>query len=162
MSEQQKKRVDPGRLTSLFEEVIPFNAHLGVKVQEIGDGSAMLELPFRPELVGNPLTQALHGGVISSLLDNCGGLAVWSQIGPEDLVSTVDLRVDYLRPGKPLTLLAAGAVVRLGNRVGVVELRAFHPGQRDRPIAAGTGVYNIRRVTSVKGGPDLWQKLKSS
>jgi len=151
--------IDRERLTALFDSVIPFNRFLGVRVAEIGDGRASLKLPFRPDFVGNPILQTLHGGVISTLLDNCGGIAVWSQIGQDDLVSTVDLRVDYLRPGKAETLIGSGRVVRLGNRVGVVELRAFHPGSEDRPVAAGTGVYNIRRTPG--DGTQLWDGLFS-
>jgi uncharacterized protein (TIGR00369 family) len=158
MSETTLSSVDRDKLRVLFEEIIPFNRYLGVRAGEIGDGRATLEIPFRPELVGNPLTGALHGGVISALLDACGGIAVWSQIRPEDMVATVDLRVDYLRPARAETLIGAGEVVRLGNRVGVVQLRAFHPSAEDRPVAAGMGVYNIRRSGKV-GRDDLWARL---
>ena len=151
--------VDRERLRTLFEEVIPFNRFLGMRVVDIGEGSASLEVPFRAELVGNPLTRALHGGVISGLLDACGGIALWSSIEPEDMVATVDLRVDYLRPGRPETLVGRGTVVRLGNRVGVVELRAFHPGSEDAPVAAGMGVYNVRRGTG--SGAELWHRVVS-
>jgi uncharacterized protein (TIGR00369 family) len=152
-----RKPIDRERLTALFDSVIPFNRFLGVRVTDLGDGVAQLELPFRTDFVGNPLLKTLHGGVISMLLDNCGGAAVWTQIGRNDLVSTVDLRVDYLRPGRPETLIGSGRVVRQGNRVGVVELRAFHPGGEDRPVAAGTGVYNIRRTRG--DGNDMWDRL---
>jgi uncharacterized protein (TIGR00369 family) len=145
------------RLATLFNRIIPFNRFLGVRVAELGDGTARLELPFRAELLGNPVLETLHGGVISTLLDNCGGAAVWTQIDSGDLVSTVDLRVDYLRPGRPEPLVGTGTVVRLGNRVGVVELRAFHPGSEAEPIAAGTGVYNIRRASAASR--DLWERL---
>ena len=94
----KEHRDDREFLRLLFDSIIPFNRFLGIRSVEIGDGVVVLELPFRPEFIGNPVTRALHGGAISSLLDPCGGLAVWSQIGLEDLVSTVDLRIDYLRP----------------------------------------------------------------
>jgi len=136
-------------LRLLFDNIIPFNRFLGIRSVEIGDGVVVLELPFRPEFIGNPVTRALHGGAISSILDPCGGLAVWSQIGLEDLVSTVDLRIDYLRPAVgDADLQAKGSVIRLGNRVGVVELRAYFPGEEDHPVAVGTGVYNVKRNES--------------
>ena len=75
-----------------------------------------------------------------------------------DKLGTIDLRVDYLRPARPEKLVGQGRVVRLGNRVGVVELRAFQPSCGDEPVAAGTGVYNIRRSARSMGG-DLWHKL---
>jgi len=131
-------------LARLFESV-PFMQFLGMRFDSLEDGRALLRIPFRPELIGNPELPALHGGVISALLDTCGGAAVWTRIGEHDRVSTVDLRVDYLRPGRPEDLLGQARVIRAGNRVAVTELRAFQPGSPDEPIAVGTGVYNIHR-----------------
>lgn len=138
----------------LFEQVIPFNRHLGMTLGHVEPGLVQLHLPFREEFIGNPEVPALHGGVISALLDTAGGAAVWSRIEANDRVSTVDLRVDYLRPGRPLPLIGQGRVVRLGNRVGVAELRAFHPGAEDKPVAAGMGVYNVRRIPAPDAPPD--------
>ncbi|HHQ47922.1 MAG TPA: PaaI family thioesterase [Acidobacteria bacterium] len=131
-------------LIDLFESV-PFMAFLGMRFETLEDGLSVLRIPFRPELIGNPELPALHGGVISALLDTCGGAAVWTRIGEHDRVSTVDLRVDYLRPGRPEDLLGRARVIRAGNRVAVTELRAYQPGAPDEPIAVGTGVYNIHR-----------------
>ncbi len=133
------------KLAALFETRVPFVAFLGMHFASVASGSVRMTVPFRPDLIGNPTIPALHGGVVAALLDTCGGAAVWSQIGELDQVSTVDLRVDYLRPARPERLVGTARVIRLGNRVGVVELRAYHPGASDKPIAVGTGVYNIKR-----------------
>jgi uncharacterized protein (TIGR00369 family) len=159
MSGSGSEPVDRHLLRVLFEQVIPFNRFLGVRLTQVGDGVACLELPFRPEMLGNPVAGTLHGGAISALLDNAGGVAVWSQIRQDDLLSTVDLRVDYLRPAAAQTLIARAEVVRLGNRVGVVHLRAFHPERESTPVAAGVGVYNIRRTAA---GGELWQRLRDT
>lgn len=143
---------DEAFLGRLFESYIPFNTLLGLRALEIGDGRVRSELPFRPELIGNPEIPALHGGVISATLDTTGGLAVWSRVKPMDRVSTIDLRVDFLRPGRSEALIAVGSVVRVGNRVGVVELRAFHAGEEDRPVATGTGVYSVKRRSGEAAG----------
>lgn len=127
-------------------EEIPFNRFLGLRLVEIGRGTARMELPFRQELIGDPLRPALHGGVISALCDTCGGAAAFSVVGADDRVSTVDLRVDYLRPGREAVLVAEGRVVRAGNRVCVVNLRCFHPGAESEPVAEAKAVYNIRRA----------------
>ncbi len=143
--EDGSRRVENIRL--LFEQLVPFNRFMGLRVLEIDGehGTIRLQVPFRPEYIGNPQVPALHGGVVSMLLDTAGGAAVWSRVDLTGQVSTVDLRVDYLRPGRPEPLIGMGRVVRLGNRVGVAELRAYHPGAEDEPIAAGMGVYNVRR-----------------
>ena len=132
-------------------ERIPFNAFLGVQVDALERGRAQLSLPFRPEFVGDPWRPALHGGVISTVIDACGGAAVWTTVHPTDRVSTIDLRVDYLRPGRLEALVVEARVIRSGNRVGVVSMRAFHPDAPDDSIAEGKGVYNIKRVARGAG-----------
>ncbi len=149
MDQEQRQRVQ-----TFFEEVIPFNRFLGMELSRIDSGLVQITLPFRPEFIGNPVLPALHGGVISTLLDTAGGGSVWSQTDPQDRVSTVDLRVDYLRPGRPEPLVGQGRVVRLGNRVGVAELRAWHPGREDKPVAAGMGVYNVTHMSPEE--LDVW------
>jgi uncharacterized protein (TIGR00369 family) len=148
---------DADRLAEIFESHIPFNKMLGLRCLEIADGKVRVELPYRPEHVGNPEIPALHGGAISATLDTTGGLAVWSQAGPHDRVSTIDLRVDFLRPGRAEPLIAVARVVRLGNKVGVAELRAFHPDAEDRPVAAGMGVYSVKRDNGGDGDKWDWQ-----
>jgi uncharacterized protein (TIGR00369 family) len=87
-------------LSELFLDRIPFNRVLGIRIAELTRGRAVFSVPFRDELVGDPTRPALHGGVISAVADTCGGCAVWSAVGEGDRVSTIDLRVDYLRPGR--------------------------------------------------------------
>jgi uncharacterized protein (TIGR00369 family) len=137
--------VPPPEFLKFIEEMVPFNKFLGVKISEVADGFIRLELPFRPEFIGDQSRPALHGGVISTLIDTCGGFAVWTTIGLEDRVSTIDLRVDYLLPGSPETLIGEATVVRVGNRVAVTDIRAFHPSAPERTVATGKGVYNIKR-----------------
>ncbi|MBI5527602.1 MAG: hotdog fold thioesterase [Deltaproteobacteria bacterium] len=136
-----------------IEEMIPFHRFLGLKVDHLEPGLARLKLPFRPEFVGDPFRPALHGGVLSTLLDTVGGMAVFTRLPWGDRASTVDMRVDYLRPGLNEDLVAEGRVERLGNRVGVTEMRVFHPGHEAEPVATGRGVYNIRRSDQGGEGP---------
>jgi uncharacterized protein (TIGR00369 family) len=134
----------PEDLKQVMEEIIPFNRYLGMKLTRAAIGFVRLEVPFRPELVGDPLRPALHGGVLSALADTAGGAAVWSGVEDERArVSTIDLRIDYLRPGKLELVAAEAQVVRLGNRVGVVDMRIFHPSAESETIATGKGVYNV-------------------
>ncbi len=136
--------MDIDALRQVMEQHIPFNRFLGMRVAEIDRGRVRLEIPFREELIGDPLRPALHGGVISALADTCGGAAIWSTIDDFRVrVSTIDLRIDYLRPGLAETLVAEGTVVRAGRRVGVVDIRLFHPSAPGETIATGKGVYNV-------------------
>lgn len=132
-------------------EAIPFHKWLGLRVMSgtWQDGSAAghahAELPFRDELIGDPRRPAIHGGIIAALLDACGGFAAWSSLSPDDLVSTIDLRVDYLKHASPEPLFAEARVVRMGNRVAVVDVRCWQGSTPDVTCATGKAVYNIRR-----------------
>ena len=78
----------------------------------------MITLPVREDFVGDPRRPALHGGVVSALVDTTGGAAAWAALGPGESVSTVDLRVDFLEPARLAGPLRAEArLLRKGNRV---------------------------------------------
>lgn len=134
-----------GLLKQVIEEYIPFNKVLGIQADRIERGSVRLSIPFREELIGDPLKRALHGGVLSALADVAGGMATWSALeDPIARVSTIDLRVDYLRPGRAHTIVADGTIVRLGKRISVADVRLFHPGHESEPVATGKGVYAVK------------------
>jgi uncharacterized protein (TIGR00369 family) len=127
-----------------METQSPFNKLLGLRVELLEDGHAVLWLVPRPEFVGDPRRGSLHGGVLSALIDTAGGAAAWSTLEPlEDAVSTVDLRVDYLEPATLDGELRAQAQLRRkGNRVCHVQVEVT---QGIHAIATGVGVYNIHR-----------------
>lgn len=134
-----------GLLKQVIEEYIPFNKVLGIQADRIERGSVRLSIPFREELIGDPLKRALHGGVLSALADVAGGMATWSALeDPMARVSTIDLRVDYLRPGRPHTIIADGTLVRLGKRVSVADVKLYHAGHESEPVATGKGVYAVK------------------
>jgi len=129
-----------------FFERIPFNRLLGIEVRELSAERVVFCVPFREELIGDGQRRALHGGVLSASADACGGAAVWAAIGPEDRVSTIDLRVDYLRPARPEDIMVEGVVLRVGNRVGVASIRVFHASSPAETVADCKGVYSVKRA----------------
>ena len=127
----------------IMEEHVPFNRYLGVKGESAANGRGVLVLPVRLEFVGDPRRPALHGGVLSSLIDTAGGVAAWSALAPGESVSTVDLRVDFLEPaGLGAPLRAEAELVRKGNRVCHVRVAVT---QGSALVAEGRAVYNIHR-----------------
>jgi uncharacterized protein (TIGR00369 family) len=132
-------------LRQLVEEFVPFNKWLGMKVEHIEHGHITLSIPFRPELVGDPTMPALHGGVIGAVADAAGGFAIWTTLkSPTTRLSTVDLRIDYLRPGREDTLFAAASIIRVGARLGWADIRLFHPGNEADLVASARGVYAVK------------------
>jgi uncharacterized protein (TIGR00369 family) len=140
--------VTPEVFKQLAEEWIPFNKFIGIQALSVDEGSIVFEVPFRDELIGDPVKRAIHGGVISMLADTAGGFAVWSALQDDRArVSTIDLRVDYLLPGKPEAIRAEATLARAGKTVGVADVRLFHPTNPTATIATGKGVYAIRLHT---------------
>ena len=137
-------------IRQIAEEWIPFNRFLGLRSLSVAHGRVELEIPWRPELIGDPMKGAMHGGVISMLADTAGGMAIWSALpNLASRLSTIDLRVDYLRPGKQEALRAEATTVRVGKTVGVADVRLYQASDPQATVATGKGVYAIR-VT--KGG----------
>ena len=137
--------MSPEVLRQLAEEWIPFNKWIGLRVVAVARGDVVFEIPYRDELIGDPVKKALHGGVISMLADTAGGMAVWSALeDPRTRVSTIDLRVDYLTPGMQEDLRAHATLVRAGKTVGVADVRMFHPSAEAVTVATGKAVYAIR------------------
>ncbi len=122
-------------VTDLFEQRICFNAYLGLKVRELWADSVSVSFEMKPEFVGHFLYGRLHGGVIASVLDTTGGLAVMAGIAKTHsaessdeimqrfkFLGTLDMRVDYLRPGVGTHFTADAEIVRLGGRVAVTRM----------------------------------------
>ena len=128
----------------LMNTYIPFNNLLGLKMTDGGDGHVRVEQPYRDELLGDASRPAIHGGVISTLVDVAGGAAAFTRVDYNggDRLSTVDLRVDYLRPAGKADLVADAEVVRIGNHVAMVRVKVSSEGLQ---VAEGVGVYSIRR-----------------
>ena len=64
------------RIARQFIEAIPHSRDLGMKLLDVGAGWAVMALDYDPRLVGDPATGVLHGGVVTALLDTCGGASV--------------------------------------------------------------------------------------
>ena len=138
------------RLRQAFEEGVAFNRVLGLKVESLDADAPKLRFDMRPELIGNPRKQILHGGVISAVLDVAAGFAIHLAVvrsrmdlheGHFPTIGTIDLRVDYLRPGRGNYFIATGRVVRLGNRVAVAHTDLVNDA--GELIATGGAAYMV-------------------
>ena len=146
-----KMRTDKAQalLKAVMEEHIAFNKLLGLKVESFDAAAPKLRFEMRPELVGNPARQILHGGVISATLDVAGGFAIMLSLAAEMTgiptafpnMGTIDLRVDYLRPGRGRHFIATARIVRKGSRIAVVHMELHNDA--GELIATGGGAYVI-------------------
>jgi uncharacterized protein (TIGR00369 family) len=136
---------DLASFRDLIENQLPFNKFIGIKLLSLEPGICKLYIPYKNELIGDTRRGALHGGVISTLVDTCGGFAVWSMCDITDRLSTIDMRVDYLKPAFGDDLVAESQVKLLGNRVGNASTILYSRNNPGIILAEGRSVYNIRR-----------------
>src|SRR3954451_15332039 len=139
------------KLRRLFETTVPFNKVLGLKVESLDAQAPKLRFDMKPELIGNPRRQILHGGVIAGVLDVAAGFAIHLAViknrteePKEDqlpTIGTIDLRIDYLRPGRGAYFIATGRVVRLGHRVAVAHMELVN--DTGELIATGGAAYMV-------------------
>jgi uncharacterized protein (TIGR00369 family) len=139
-------------LREIYEEKIPFNKFLGLRIESLDSDSICVRINMKEEFIGNYFAGMLHGGIISSVLDLTGGLAAQRSVlekiaaspleGREKIflkMSTIDLRIDYLRPGRGQYFLATGSILRTGKKFVVTRMQLHN--DKKKLIAVGTGTY---------------------
>jgi uncharacterized protein (TIGR00369 family) len=141
-------------LKHVYETQMPFNVLLGVKVDSLTAEMVTVSIDMKPDLIGNYQQKIIHGGVISALLDLAGGIAVQTagvslldgstvlqMIQRFSLTSTIDMRVDYLRPGAGSRFIVEAKPVRVGRKVGVCRMDMKN--ENSLLIAQGTAAYMV-------------------
>lgn len=118
----------------------PFVVHLGIELVALGDGTAELRLPYRPELA--TLGTTVHGGAIATLIDTAAMAAAWAGVPVPGKLrgSTVALHVAYLAPAVEAELVAHAAVLRRGRSLAAVDVTVTAAGEQ---VARGTVTYKV-------------------
>jgi uncharacterized protein (TIGR00369 family) len=133
-------------LTTLLPQLASGAAHtyaLGFTYEGLEGPAVRIRVPYRDDLVGDPDTGVLAGGLVTTLLDHVGGLAVWVAMGGYRPIATLDLRVDYMRAAEPgRDLLAQGHCFRLTQSIAFVRAWAFETDPDD-PVAAAQAAYML-------------------
>jgi len=133
--------------------VSPHMRELGVSFETVSEGVVRGELPYRLDLVGDPISGVLHGGVVTTLLDSTAGAAVLSKLGTPMPIATLDLRIDYLRPSTPRAMLRAKVeCFKVTHHVAFARGIAYNDDEND-PVASvsGTFMLNTQKVRLPNG-----------
>lgn len=138
----------------VFEEMIVFNRLLGLKITSVVPTQVRARIDMRNDLVGHFAYNRIHGGVISASLDALGGLAVTMAICARHMdesptqrmqrfakLGTIDLRVDYLRPGIGEWFELHAEVMRLGSRVASTRMEFL--GADGKLLSTGSAAYIV-------------------
>ena len=120
---------------------IPHSAELGIEFVCRDDTSATLKIPYKKELIGNPLTGTVHGGVVLSLIDSTCGRAVFIALETPETIATLDLRVDYFKPAQPEQDLYCVAECYKLTRTVVFMRAIVYQDDIDDPIASSVSTF---------------------
>ncbi|RUO73557.1 hypothetical protein CWI81_11045 [Idiomarina seosinensis] len=142
------------KVSDFMNDQVPFQRSLGFEITQFSSAKGEVKFRWQDELMGNVPQRILHGGVTATALDTAGGLvAIAGMVERLDNPSesylierlsrcgTIDLRVDYLRPGRGTEFIASATVIRSGNKVAVARMELHN--EDGIHIAFGTGTYLV-------------------
>ena len=138
----------------IYEEKIVFNQTIGLKLVKVSPEGIEARIDMRPELVGHFAYNRIHGGVISAALDAIGSAAVMAALAAKHMdeapakrlerfakLGTIDLRIDYLRPGIGEFFTVHAEALRVGSRVGTSRME--FRGHDGTLMSAGAAAYIV-------------------
>jgi uncharacterized protein (TIGR00369 family) len=134
---------DKTALAKQFINALPHSVMLGMEPQEMGDGVASISMPYKSDLVGDPVTGVIHGGAVSALMDTCCGAAVMCHPENGGGTATIDFRIYYMRAATPgQTITARATCYHITRSVAFVRAVALDEDE-DNPVATATGAFTV-------------------
>ena len=115
---------------------VPFAKLLGIEVDSVEPGHAVLSMKLRDDLMRN--NGIAHGGAIATLIDSAMAIAIMALLEENERTVTVDLTIHYLRPISEGTTRASARVVRAGRRVITVSAELFDHNEKLSATAIST------------------------
>ncbi len=138
------------QVTQAALDKLPHCRILGMVVEVTEAGRVILKLPYSERIVGDPATGVIAGGALTTLLDTACGYAVVDAVGREQISTTMDLRIDYMKPAKPgHPVYADASVYRLTENVVFTRGKAYQDN-RDEPVAHCVATF-MRLPLSITG-----------
>ena len=132
---------DPSEPVGALLARIPYAQFLGVKIELAGDEMTAI-LPFGMHLVGNPTLPAIHGGVLGAFMEMTALAQLLLTEGQARQPRVIDVSIEYLRSGRPLTTFARAEIKKVGRRIANVHVEAWQD-RRAAPIAALRGHFLV-------------------
>ncbi len=143
-------------------DAVPWGQALGFRITALERGRIFGAVPWSEHLVGDPDTGVVHGGVITSLLDNLCGAATVAALDEFKSCATLDLRIDYMRPAeKGREIIGEAECYHVTKTVAFTRAWAYHE-TRDRVIATAAGAFALNDPTQWKSGLSPHMKADGS
>lgn len=134
------------QFNTIIEEELPWASDSGIKLEDIGPGTATMRLPYDHR-------STRPGGTISGphmmmLADACMYAVVLSKVGKVKLAVTTNFNVNFLRKPSESDLIAEGSAIKIGKRLAIMEVSVFaegnaEKGEENQLVAHATGTYSI-------------------
>ncbi|MGD9864165.1 MAG: PaaI family thioesterase [Pseudodonghicola sp.] len=140
MTNPEAKKV---KMAQQFIGALPHARALGMQLTDIGNGRAVITMPYSEALIGDPETGVIHGGAVSAMMDTCCGAAVMSHPAAPGGTATIGLRIDYMRaatPGQAVTTTAT--CYHITRNVAFVRATTVDENP-DLPVATATGTFTV-------------------
>lgn len=122
-----------------------------LSVVSAGAGEIKMAAPWRDEFISNPDHRFVHGGILATLLDTAGSYAVATLLGRP--AQTVDMRVDFLRPGFEAQMIVEASVIHYGRTLATADASVLNAA--NQRLAVGRMVFltssNQPRPDSMEG-----------
>ncbi|MGQ0533761.1 MAG: PaaI family thioesterase [Caulobacteraceae bacterium] len=149
---------DPLERVRAMIQFTPQAKALGIEVTRIERARVWGRVPYRAELIGDPETGVIAGGVITTFLDTLCGTAAVAAMEQATTVATIDLRIDYMRPAAPgRDVLAEAHCYKIGRSVAFVRAVAYEDSA-DNPVAHVAAAFMVNSSAGRKFGANLRKK----
>jgi len=136
----------------MMVEGTPHANKLGIKFVSVDHGRATLSMPFNKALIGDPRTRVVHGGAVTTLLDQACGLAALAGFSKPTATATLNLSIDYMRAAVPgETIMAQAHCYKATNHVAFVRAVAYDKDEND-PLAMAQATFMATGFPNAKAG----------
>ena len=134
-------------MAGLLVDGSPHAVDLGFKLVRVTPDTAVIRAPYRDDLVGDPDTGVMHGGVVTALLDHAAGTAAFAGLGGDQALATLDLRLDYMRSATPgQDVIAEARTTKVSGLIAFVSAIA-HDGDSEDPVATAHAAFMVNKVS---------------
>lgn len=124
--------------TKEVRKISPFINLLGLAIDDLEHGICLSRLDVSDSFLNKHKT--VHGGVIYSMADISMGVAVYSTLKKDEETSTIEIKINYLKPANTKILVCEAKVIQKGKNIAVLEAEVE---SNDNLIAKAMGTFSI-------------------